>query len=227
MTWSLTVASLQFAAGALACWAAGWMHARTDVPGARPFVVTQVAIAWWAFTAGIEVLLGPEADAILVAKAQYPAIAALPMYWIHFSAIYARQPVAQGRWLLLTAVIPVITVFMAFTNDWHHLLWADIRRSSDPLALTYVFVRGPWFWVNWVHTYILLLISTFWLFGALRRYHTTYSLQTMMFLMGLLVPWMANLLSITGVVAEGLDLTPAAFAVTGICFAAGLLWYRR
>lgn len=227
MTWSLTVAAVQFGAGALACWAAGWMHARGDVPGARPFVITQVAIAWWAFTAGIEVLIGPSPDAVLVAKVQYIAIAALPVYWIHFAAIYARQPIARGRWLLLSAVVPLCTIVLAFTNDWHHWLWADIRTSQDPLALTYVFVRGPWFWVNWGHTYLLLAISTYWLFRALTRYQRAYSMQTVMFLIGLLVPWVANLLSVSGAVAEGLDLTPAAFAITGGSFAAGLLWYRR
>jgi hypothetical protein len=227
MTWSVVVAAVQFAAGALACWAAGWMHARADVPGGRPFVVTQVAIAWWAFTAGIEVIIGPSPDAILVAKVQYLAIAALPVYWIHFAAIYARRPIARSRWLLLTAVVPICTVGMAFTNEWHHWLWADIRTSDNPLALTYVFVRGPWFWVNWVHTYVLLLTSTWWLVKALARYHAAYSAQTLVFLIGLLIPWLANLLSVSGLIAEGLDLTPAAFAATGGCFAVGLLWYRR
>lgn len=227
MDWPLTIAALNVTAAAMALGAAAWMHAAGPMPGRGAFVLTQLAIAWWAGTASLEIALTDPGLRLMVGQVQYLGIAVLPVAWLHFAAAYARHPVAQHRGLLITTVIPAITVVLALTHGWQTWLWTDVRPAG-PNGFALEFVRGPWFWVNWIHTNLLLIVSSVWMVRALVRYRSAYAVQTLSFLVGLLLPWAANLLTILGVITvPGLDLTPSAFALTGACFAFGLLWYQR
>lgn len=224
----LLVAALNFTATVMALMAAAWMLTAPDTPGRRSFAWTQLAIAWWAGTAGLEVLLFGDRLAVRIGQLQYLGIASLPVFWIHFAATYARRPVARTRWLLLTTLVPLVTVTLALTHGRQAWLWTDVRPPSAPGALTLEFVRGPWFWVNWTHTYVLLAVSTWWLVRALVRDHKAYAAQTALFLFGLAVPWAANVITVAGWLPwPGLDLTPSAFAITGACFVLALIWNRR
>lgn len=227
MSWPTRVAGLQFLAAGGALWAAWLMHRRPAMPGRQPFVWTQIAIAWWSTTAGLEIVITDDDWRLRVAQLQYAGITTLPVFWLHFAAQYGRRRVQDHPGLLALWIVPILTMVIAATHGWQHWLWTDVRFPNAPDAFVLEFVRGPWFWVNWAHAYLLLLVSTAWLAIALVRYRSRYALQTAIFIVGVLVPWVANLITILGwVPIPGLDLTPVAFAVTGAAFAAGILWYR-
>jgi hypothetical protein len=227
MTWPTVVASVQFLAAAMALWAAVVMVRWPAAPGRAPFVWTQVAIAWWATTAGLEIVIADPEWRLRVAQLQYIGITTLPVFWLHFAAQYGRRRVQEHPGLRLLWVVPSLTIAIAATHGWQHWLWTEVRLPSGPDAFVLEFVRGPWFWVNWIHAYGLLVVSTTWLFIALRRYRSHYYLQTGLFIVGVTVPWIANLATIMGWVPwPGLDLTPVAFACTGAVFALGTYCYR-
>lgn len=213
-------------ATAVAIWAALSASRNVSVAGRRPFIYAQIAIALWAATGGIELLVHDRASHLLLARIQYIGIVSLPVFWFQFAGTYTHRLRARDRRLGALWLIPIVTLIAAFTNESHHLLWRDIIVPADPDQLT-TFVRGPVFWINWVNAYVLLAVGTLWLASSLRHYSARYRIQLWLLIFGVLAPWAGNLLYILDwVPLPGLDMTPVAFSITGACFVASLFSVR-
>lgn len=216
-----------WSAAAVAIWAALSASRNLSVAGRRSFTFMQVAIAIWSATAGIELLVTSLASHLWIARIQYIGIVSLPVFWFRFAGGYSQRLNSRDPRLGILWLVPIVTVAAAFTNNWHHLLWRDVVMPSAGEALP-TFVRGPMFWVNWVHAYVLIAIGTIWLALNLRHYSARYRVQLWMLILGVLVPWAGNLMYIFGwVPLPGLDLTPLAFSISGACFVASVFSVKR
>ncbi|HPS69877.1 MAG TPA: histidine kinase N-terminal 7TM domain-containing protein [Candidatus Cryosericum sp.] len=156
------------------------------------------------------------------------------LFWIKVSFVSGGLGVA---WLVFTlrydgkslrtvarvgsalAVEPVTMAVLAWFNDWHHLLWTG--ATAEPVAATgllhVVAHFGPLFWVWTGYQYALLLAGAIILLHGLPRAPMAYRGQTLAVLAALVVPWTANMLFVAGrTPVSGIDLTPLAFAVSGI-----------
>lgn len=81
--------------------------------------------------------------------------------------------------------------------------------------------------MNAGYSYVLMAIGTWILVRGLRRFPPTYRRQTVLMIIGAIVPWLSNVLYQSGALrASGLDLTPIGFTVSGVCFTWALYRYR-
>jgi len=226
VSWVDLSAGTLWSAAALAIWAALLASRNVAVPGRRSFTWMQVAIAIWSATAGIELLVDAPASYLWLARIQYLGIVSLPVFWFRFAGVYAHQLKSADRWLGVLWLVPMITVVGAFTNDSHHLLWRDVIMPASGEALPR-YVRGPLFWLNWVHAYVLIAAGTVWLAQSLRHYSARYRSQLGLVILGGRAPGVSNLMYILGwVPVPGLDLTPIAFSISGACFVASVFTVR-
>jgi PAS domain S-box-containing protein len=86
---------------------------------------------------------------------------------------------------------------------------------------------GPWFWAHTVYSYLLLSLASIQLLAVVLRSPDLYRRQSGVLLLGLLLPWVSNGLYLSGLVpVPNLDLTPFAFAFSGIAFVVGLFRLR-
>lgn len=223
MNWVHASAGLLLATSAVAATTGASAFRQRAVPGRRMFGWTQFAVAMWAATAGLDLLVGALPTRMLLAKLQYLGIASLPVFWFRFAGAYSHRLDALQGGLRGLWIVPVFTVTAAFTNDSHRLLWSAVVPSPDGPDL--VFFHGPIFWINWAYAYVLLGWSTWWLIAALAelRGRARYRTQAGLLLAGTLIPWMANLAFVLGFVARGIDITPIAFAASGLCVIIGML----
>ena len=223
------VALLLFATTGIAVGTALSAFRHSTVFGRRAFGGAELAIAVWAFTAFLELGVADLAARTTIAVVQYLGIVSLPVFWLRFAGAYAHTIDPRSRWAAALWLIPVATVAAAATNDSHHLLWsAVVREGTRPVDV--VFRHGPLFWVNWGYAYVLLALSTWWLVRALVRLWPSerYRSQTWLLLGGMAIPWIANLVSVLGLLPNaGVDLTPVAFGVSGVCVVIGTARLRR
>ncbi|MBP8273939.1 MAG: hypothetical protein KAY59_05875 [Acidobacteria bacterium] len=216
-----------WSAAALAIWAALSASRNVAIPGRRSFILMQSAIALWSATAGVELLSSSMTSYLWISRVQYIGIVSLPVFWFRFAGTYAHRLNPRNRSLDALWLVPFVTVMAAFTNDSHHLLWTDIVMPGPGDVLP-TYVRGPIFWLNWIHAYVLIAIGTVWLALTLRHYSARYRIQLWLLILGVLAPWVGNLLYILGLVPlPGLDMTPLAFSVSGACFVASVFAARR
>jgi PAS domain S-box-containing protein len=223
----LHAASLFVAAG-LAVWAGMVARTRPSVPGSAAFVWLMVAVAHWCLTSALHTLVTDTTARLVIARVQYLAIAPIGVLWLSFAAGYAR-----ARWLLpgwLRAglwVIPAVTLIAVVTNEYHGWLWARISPVETRWGPQLVYSGGAWFWVHVTYTYALFLAGTAFLVTGLRRFPPPYRTQTWAVIVGGLAPWVGNLLYVAGLQpVPGVDPTPLAFTISGLCFTWGLYRYR-
>ena len=205
---------------AMALWVATVVRRRPAVPGGGPFLWLLAAIAVWCLTSAGHALAGSLDVKIAWAKVQYLGIASVPPLWFLFTAEYAGARWSADRRLrAAVALVPVLTLLAAATNEWHLAVWPSVRLDASGAT---VYAHGWWFWVAAAHTYALMLTGTVLLVRALRRSPPPYRGQWLTLIVAALFPWTGNLLYLSGLTAPGFDATPVAFAVSSLLFARGL-----
>ena len=159
---------------------------------------------------------------------QYIGFAFAPYCWLIFSMVYSdRARLISRRFIILTTLIPFITLLLALTTKWHGLVWSEyhIDRQNNFSALGVS--HGPWFWVHLGYSYLLLLVGTILLVRGLWRKQGLYRGQIIALLVASLAPWIGNALYLTGnSPIPYLDLTPFSFTITLSALAWAIFGFR-
>ena len=223
MFWTPYVLSLIVTAGVSAALAL-YAWRRRSTPGVVPFTLVMLAIAWWSLWYALEFTSVDLPTALFLNKIQYLGVVTVPVAWLAFVLEYT----GRGKWLTrhnlaLLAIVPLVTLLLAWTNEAHNLIWRDAwLNTSGPFAVM-SFTRGLWYWVNVAYAYLLLLPATLLLIHALVRSPHLYRRQAIVLLIGALSPWVGNMLYMSGLSPfPQLDLTPFAFTFSGLAAAWGL-----
>ena len=116
-------------------------------------------------------------------KMKYFGITTAPTLWFVYTLHYSgREKWLTGRRYLLLGIIPLASLLLVFTNDFHRLIWANLTYVSgeefSQLSDTY----GIWLWVLVVYTYLLVLSGCLFLlkmYLSQRRYFQRYIIMIM------------------------------------------------
>ncbi len=201
---------------------------RRTVLGATAAEGFLLAVTAWLIGYIFELSLPHLEDKLLFAKVEYIGIVIIPVAFLLFALQYA----GYDWWLtrskaLLLSVIPAITVFLVWTNEFHHLIWRQVSLDQNGVFVTLKVMYGSWFWVHTIYSYLLLLAGLFFIVLMFIRAPRFYRPQVVVILIGGIVPWFVNILytSRLGPLIY-LDLTPFALAITGVTLTWGLFRYH-
>jgi PAS domain S-box-containing protein len=203
----------------------GWRQ--RDTPGSHAFVLLMLTVAEWALGYAGELAAIELPAKILTAKLQYLGIAFGPSLWLMFALGYSRL----GKWLTRRNVavllgVPFVTLLLAATNDWHGWLWSRIELDPHGGGIFLLYGHGAWFWVHVAYSYVQLVLGTLLLVRAALRSSQLLRRQAVLIIGGALIPGISNVIYITGLTPfPGLDLTPFAFALTGLVVAWGIFQF--
>ncbi len=193
-----------------------------------PLLLLLVGITEWICAALLGILDPNLLHKIFWAKIEYIGVVSVPLavliFVLHHSGNQQWLSIRRLAWL---AAIPAITLLLAWTNEFHGLIWARyIPYSQGGLAFsdkTY----GPAFWVYWGYSYLLLLAATVLTVRAMLASPRIFRWQSVLVAVGILAPWAANLLYILHIdPIKNLDLTPLAFGITGVALAFGMFRWQ-
>ena len=195
---------------------------------ALPLIMLMSGIVEWILAALGGLLNQNLADKMLWAKIEYIGVVSVPLalvvFLLYHSSLNKKFPISRLLWLSL---IPLATLFMAWTNGNHGLIWAEyIPYRENGLVLSQK-IYGVGFWIYWVYSYLLLLAATVLTFQLTIKTANIFRWQSSLVIAGILFPWVGNLLYVLHVNPFGnLDLTPLAFSITGIMLAIGMFRWR-
>jgi diguanylate cyclase (GGDEF)-like protein/PAS domain S-box-containing protein len=195
----------------------GWW--RRTAPGALALMALMLAMAVWSFAYAMQWFTGDAHGTWL--KIAFFGIVTTPVAF----HVLAQQFIGRGDWLTKRAYtlllsIPVLTLLFLWTDPLHGLFLNKWPFTVENL----IHHGGPWFYVFLAYSYGLMLINIILLFRAFLRSSSFYRRQIRVMLIGAVLPWMVNIVTVTGLIS--LDLTPIAFTVTGLLFAYGFFGYR-
>lgn len=199
-----------------------------SVNGAKALALLALAMFLWASGYALEIA-GADLDTKYIwGVAQYLGIPFAPYFWLLFALSYGNYTkIYTRRFILLTVILPVITLLIAATTKWNGLIWTEyhIDRQGDFSALSTV--HGFWFWIHYGYSYLMLLAGTIFLARTLLRSEGLYRRQVIAMLIAVFAPWVSNVLYITGnSPIPYLDPTPFAFTISLAAIAWAILGFR-
>jgi hypothetical protein len=194
---------------------------RPEVPGVRTFAWLCAAMAIWCIAGGFHALGDTLPIKLFWARVQYVGICSVPPLWLRFAADYAgvgriRMPMGQhGSLQGVLWILPVATMGLAATNEFHHAIWTHVQIEASGLT---TYSHGWWFWLDAAYNYLLVLGGTILVAQALRRSPPLFHGQLLALIIAAVIPWVGNLAYIAGLLPDGLDVTPLAFTASGALF---------
>ncbi|WP_435364763.1 histidine kinase N-terminal 7TM domain-containing protein [Haloarchaeobius sp. DYHT-AS-18] len=194
---------------------------RHDVPGTDAFGVLTLGIAFYASTYAVALSTPATAATarLFWERVMWFGITAIPIAWFVFAVEYTGHERWLDRRILAALCVPPLAGLVLLWVAPEAYLWPtyDLRTWNGLTLIDQQYT--PLFWVLYGYELLLMLIGTTMLFRHGVVTDGVYRGQTAAFVVGACVPGIANLASIFGyATSPGLDLTPYAFAVTGLAF---------
>ena len=211
---------------------AGRAWLRRDSNMARSLTWLMLSIFIWTLGYAFELSNTNMSRAIFWGWVQYLGIPTSAFFWLIFVLHYTdRQNRLTFRNLAIGWAGALGSMILAWTNRWHHLVWADVAQATSTTNPPYIYLditHGSGFFVIVAYAYLLMALGVVVLVRAyLASSSTLYRKQIGVMLVGATPPWIGNFLYISGLNPfPHLDLTPLALALTGFIGTWGLFRYR-
>jgi len=121
------------------------------VPGVNGLLMLMLVVGFASIGQALAVLLVDSRLKQLATQIAYIGIILAPIAWFSFCISYSRRQIHVSRQMLnVIAVIPAVTLIVALTNDFHHLLWAPGGNGTKAEP-------GIWFYVQVAYSYVLVI----------------------------------------------------------------------
>jgi two-component system, sensor histidine kinase and response regulator len=197
------------------------------VTGAKAFALVMLGGAIWSLGYALELASPNYLSAILATDLRFLGVLTMPTALLVFSLSYTRLQ----RWLtrrnkLALFIMPIITLGMIWTNEWHHFVWQNVQFDPFDSIPGLTKTVNWFFWIHTAYSYVLILVGTFLLVRAFVRATSLYRVQNGTILIAVFIPWITNVFVVFDFPLPGLDLTPLGFTLTGLIVAWALFRYR-
>ncbi len=207
---------------------AAYAFGRRRTQGAMAFGFLMVAACEWKLTYGLGLIFRDLQTKLFLHNLEYLGVAVVSVAWLVFTLQYTGlQKWLSWRKSVLLGALPLLTMFLVWTNGAHGLVWASRKIvRSGPFA-TISMDHGPWFWVFAAYSYLLVLLGTLLLVAQLLRSSPAYRKQTAAVLLGVVVLWAGNAAYLLQLGPDSyLNPTLLSFPLTGLLFAWSLFRFR-
>ena len=186
------------------------------------FELTMTCMMLWCIGLMIQILvinyISPSL-AVYVDYFIYILIVLTPVALFFVSYIFTKKEIHFKKWYLLLFVIPLITMLVLWTNDFHHLFYK--YYSVNTAETTF----GSYFYIHSIYTYALFAVDIIMLLRASIKQSSMLSKQSLLILMGSLVPIAVNIMCMT-LLSANIYITPIFFIVTILFFGVAILRYN-
>jgi len=199
------------------------LYRRRTVKGAFWLFLMEIAVAEWSISIAVEMAAIGENLKYFWSSISYLGTATSALFYFLFALDYYRDHQTISRkTIFILSLFPVLAIFMAFTNNSHHLLWTNLQIQAD--TNIGIYEHGVFFWFFVFYEYSLLVSGFFLLLKSSFRYNTFYSSQNILLILASLLPMSGNVMYVFGLnPIPGLDWTPITFLIMGIVLAWGIL----
>lgn len=224
MNWAVTPASLilLFTASIVTATTALVWRRRTAL-GGRTLLWLLGVITIWTFTKAMEAASLGFDQKIFWSKLSYLGIAPTAPLLLVFCLIFTgRRRWLSERNMIIFWSIPLLTVILTATNEYHRLIWTGFR--TNPIEHLLVYQHGPGFWGYTIYAYLCVITAGFLLVKEYRKRKSPYKGTIGIIFASTLFPLYGNIIYLLGLdPVPGLDTTAVAFAISGIVLTVALL----
>jgi diguanylate cyclase (GGDEF)-like protein/PAS domain S-box-containing protein len=191
---------------------------RRHSPASSELGWLMLAASFWSLTYALEWTASDLRGKIFWSTVSYLGSQTCSVFYFLLALRYSQQ----DTWLthkrsVLFFVFPLISLVVAITNSWHHLLWPQITLQETANGIIATYSHGPWFWLEIFYAYVLLGWGIAVLIRSMIRFPQLYSIQSRFLVLASLAPLAGNgIYALYPTSLAGIDPTPIAFTLTGV-----------
>lgn len=227
MHWQITSATLILLLTTLIVATATWLiwRRRTALGGKALFWLMS-SLFFWSLTGAMEAASVGFDQKIFWSKLSYIGIAPSAPILLIFSLVFTRQRSwITPRRMMVFWVVPILTILLAATNEYHRLIWSKIVLDTSLNLLVYK--HGPAFWIYTIYAYLCIAVADFFLIKEYRHAEDYYKYQLAAIIASTIFPFIGSIIYLFGFdPIPGLDTTIVSFAATGIILTAAITQSR-
>ena len=160
------------------------------------FLMLIVSILVWATAFMFEIIASSENLMMLFAKIQYIGVSFVPVAWFSFCSVYAGKfnDIVRSRLFYLLTIIPILTIFLVFTNEFHGLIWSKIDFSDIGVYKILTPIHGTWFWIHTTYSYLLIATGSLLIIWRSLSISSTHLRRSVILISAVVLPWIVNIL---------------------------------
>lgn len=125
--------------------------------------------------------------------------------------IFAYTKIEFSKKYLLIFIIPLLSYIVLLTNKYHHLFFTEFSFTKE--------LFGKYFMINTIYSYICIVIGLYFLIYFSIKNSGFFSKQSILIIIGMIVPFLINILYTFKIVLFVYDITSFAFSLAVICWA--------
>ncbi|MCZ3372335.1 MULTISPECIES: sensor histidine kinase [Methanobacterium] len=192
------------------------------------FIFFMISIFLWCLGAGMEFFSIAIWAKVFWIKVTYFGVATVAPLWFIFVLNYANyEKYLKPTYIRLLFLIPAIIIIMAFTNEWHGLLWPNIIPTSSQPGAVLIYEHGPIFFINMIYSFSLTIIGLIILIKTLIKSSRKYRQQISILIMVGLIPLIfSSLYAFHVLPIVGLDFSPFALVIAGMLLALSIFKFH-
>lgn len=185
-------------------------------------------ICGWLLFNSLELIDPTETGTVFWAKMSYGFITFTSVAWFAFALQYSNHL----HWLIpsrfyLFCLIPTATTVIAWTNEWHHLLWQAYIFIPVGNLLALSVEHGSWFWVHAIYSYTLVFGGATLIILKYFQSFALYRRQSTWVVIGVIIPISVNVIYLFNLIPVlKKDYTAVSFALAAMALAVGVFRYR-
>jgi len=196
---------------------------RRRVTGSLPLLGMLLAVAWWAFTYAFELASAQQGWEIFWSKMEYIGIVNVPVTFLLFALEYSGYRPKIQRWIAWFWIIPLVTLILVWTNDFHGLIWSHISQKVSGGYNLLALDHGIAFWIWAAYSYLCLVAGLIILIIKALSSPPEFKLQAGIIALGALVSATGNVLYLFKLIPlPDLDVTPISFVIAMLIYSVGL-----
>ena len=141
-------------------------------------------------------------------KIEYLGAPLIPVFWFIFAIYYNNHAIKSRVLMGMLFVVPLITIIMLYTNDYHHLHYKTFAVDASgpfPVAVTQ---KGWWYYVDFIYKMVLAFAGLALFAVAYGKASGYRKRQAKTIFIGAFCIWIGNLLQTVGVAPYGVDIEP-------------------
>ena len=150
----------------------------------------------------------------------YIPICFVPITVFFIGLIFANTKIKFKKKHLLLFIVPIISLLVLWTNDYHHLFYKNY--SVDFQINEY----GPYITVHNIYSYALLAIGIIYLLKSTIKNSGFFSKQSLLIVIGISVPVIVNVLGTFQIIPMSIYITPITFTATVVMSAISIFKFQ-
>jgi|GEM_PF-1281579 len=194
------------------------------VAGSTSLLGLIITVCIWAFAYSFELVSAELNWQVFWAKVEYLGIPFVPLFFFIFAYEFSQNLRRLSRRdIALLSVPAFIFLLLAWTNEYHELIWNRIGQKDMGEYFLLSLDHGIAFWLLIAYSYLLLFLGSMAVVRRVINSPTEFKNQSFIILAGAGITWLGNIIYISGLSpVPDLDLTPISFMISSVIFSLGL-----